>query len=366
MLELYADNYADARARFLAQARSAGASLESLVHPEVRGPAGESLAMDSAWFGPRDASRVLVMLAGTHGSEGYAVSPVMGASMVSGRLGSLPADTGVLLVHAVNPYGYAHLSRTNENNVDLNRNFVDFSKGAPKNPGYTELHPLLCPVDTSEHGRQQAQAGIERWIASHGQDAFFAAVFNGQYEEPRGLLYGGQRREWSNHALERLTANWLGQAGRIAFIDWHTGLGEYGQPFFLCFNDPGTPQWEQCCDWWGRERIEHQAGFSGARRPDYSGLVFHGVRRFCAHADFAGAVIEFGTTPPETTIQGLQLDNQLRFAADKLDAVERTALRAQAMQSFCPSDPAWREGVVQAGQAIIEQALQGLSRWDAA
>src|SRR5690606_31504118 len=253
--------------------------------------------------------------------------------------------------------------RTNENNVDLNRNFVDFSRGAPANPGYQELHPYLCPADTSEPGRARARAGMDAWIAQHGLSAFYAAVFNGQYDEPRGVMYGSRQREWSNVALEQIAQDWLAQADHVAFIDWHTGLGEYGQPFFLCFNEAGGPEWNECCRWWGRERVEHETGFGGASRPRYSGLVFQGMRRFCRHASFAGAVVEFGTTPPDTTIHGLQLDNQLRYGSHQLDTATRNGLLTEAMESFCPSDPAWRVGVVEAGVAIAVQALEGLASW---
>ena len=33
------------------------------------------------------------------------------------------------MIHALNPFGFAHLRRANEDNVDLNRNFVDHEGG---------------------------------------------------------------------------------------------------------------------------------------------------------------------------------------------------------------------------------------------
>ena len=49
---------------------------------------------------------------------------------------ALPADTGALLVHAINPYGFAWTRRVNEDNADLNRNFRDFAMPAPVSPAY--------------------------------------------------------------------------------------------------------------------------------------------------------------------------------------------------------------------------------------
>jgi len=359
ILDLYPISYAQARARFLAAAHAAGAALYTQVLPDRVGPANEELALDAAYVGAADASRVLVMLAGTHGSEAYAASPLMAAFLQGQKQVDPAGDVGVLLVHAVNPYGFAHMLRTNENNVDLNRNFIDFSGPVPGNPGYRAIHPLICSGDHTEHGKAAARTALEDWTEKNGKAAFFNAIFAGQYEVPEGLIYGGQERQWSNHALQNVVDRFLGHARRIGFIDWHTGLGDYGQSFFLCFNEPGSPEWEHCCAWWGREAIENKGGFSGAPRPRYSGLVFQGMREFCAKAEFSGAVIEFGTTPPEATIAGLQLDNRLRFDT-MLDREQRAVLHEQAMASFCPRDPRWRLDVMREGLRIARQALDGL------
>jgi len=47
--------------------------------------------------------------------------------------------------HLSASYGFSRSQRTNEDNVDLNRNFVDFSMPLPKNPGYQRFHGLLVP-----------------------------------------------------------------------------------------------------------------------------------------------------------------------------------------------------------------------------
>ncbi|MGB3277373.1 MAG: DUF2817 domain-containing protein [Castellaniella sp.] len=363
ILGLYPVSYAQARARFLAAAHAVHATVDSQLLSGYADAMGDPLTLDAAYLGPKDASRVLVMLAGTHGSEGYAASPLLTAFLPqASRWLEHQGDIGVLLVHAVNPYGFAHVLRTNEHNVDLNRNFIDFSKPVPGNPEYRTLHALLCPADRSDSGARAARAALDAWMAEHGQASFFDALFRGQYEVPEGLIYGGTERQWSNRALQALAERFLGQARRIAFVDWHTGLGEYGKPFFLCFNEFGGPEWERCCAWWGRDAVETRGGFNGAARPRYSGLVFQGMREFCEQAEFAGAVIEFGTTPPDATIAGLQLDNRLRFDAELGDA-QRAALLEQAMESFCPQDPQWRLDVMQEGLAIARRAFDGLCAW---
>ncbi len=61
----------------------------------------------------------------------------------------MPKDVAVLHVHAINPYGFAWLRRTNEQNIDINRNWINFDLPLPENPLYEELSDFLCPTDWS-------------------------------------------------------------------------------------------------------------------------------------------------------------------------------------------------------------------------
>jgi hypothetical protein len=92
------------------------------------------------------------------------------------------ARVAVALVHAVNPFGFSHGRRVNEDNVDLNRNFRDFNLPPPANPAYAELHALLIPPTwppTPEHEAKNAA-----YVAAHGVRAYQTAVTGGQYAFP--------------------------------------------------------------------------------------------------------------------------------------------------------------------------------------
>ena len=162
------------------------------------GIAGEPLAMDVALLGVREAPWLLVLTSGTHGIEGYCGSgcqigllrdPVFLDAVHLARI-------AVLFVHAVNPHGFSHGRRVNEDNVDLNRNFRDFGKPLPPNPDYAEVHPLLLPETWPPPPDNERR--IAEYIAAHGERAFQAAVTSGQYAFPDGLFYGGDRPTWSN------------------------------------------------------------------------------------------------------------------------------------------------------------------------
>ena len=73
-LDCFSASYAAARGKLQLAASEAGAVISSHVHPGVSGPDGGSLSVDVAAFGPRDAARSLLVLSGTHGTEGRAGS----------------------------------------------------------------------------------------------------------------------------------------------------------------------------------------------------------------------------------------------------------------------------------------------------
>lgn len=363
MLDYYSQSYDEARSAFLYAAKNVGQTrVLSQELPGYQGATGEALTQDAVYIGDPDAKHVLVMLCGTHGLEGYASSALLTAFLdaVHQRTIVLPTDVAVLLVHAVNPYGFSYMLRTNERNVDLNRNFIDFSTATPANPLYAQIHQFLCGATSAQQQQDNAQA-LQQWIAEHGKNNFFRALFDGQYDIEEGLIYGGQARQWSNLALENVAHEFLQDKEKVVFIDWHTGLGEYGHAFYLCFNEPGSSEWQECCEMWGQDNIETKAGFDGSERPKYSGLVFNGVRSFVGKTRFVGAVIEFGTTPPEYTISGLQADNRLRFDSTLSDS-EREQLKADAFDAFCPLAPEWRLDVLKEGLRISERALHSLNK----
>ena len=155
--ESFSADYQAARASFCAEAAQAGGALARYENPN-RGPDGGDLSTDVAWFGPRDAPKVLVMVSGTHGAEGFCGSGAQVDWLRRGEQTTLPADLGVLMIHAINPYGFAWLRRVTEENIDLNRNWIDFSQPAPENPGYDELAAAAVPEQWTPESQKAANA----------------------------------------------------------------------------------------------------------------------------------------------------------------------------------------------------------------
>ncbi|MDQ1760169.1 DUF2817 domain-containing protein [Achromobacter aegrifaciens] len=358
----FSADYATAREAFVAAAAARGAALSRHEHPTARDPQGRPLTVDVAVLSRPGAARTHLAISGTHGLEGAAGSAVQLAWLQADGGLPLPDDVNVVLVHALNPYGYAHDTRTTENNVDLNRNFIDHTRAAPPNPHYASLHPHLIPQHWTEAALDAGAEALDRFRQEHGADALFNVTASGQYTHPDGLVYGGNGPEWSNRTLRRIVDEHLGASERVAFIDWHTGIGEYGEPFFVCFNPDGSAEQAQAAAWWGADRVLGQRPH-GLARPDYQGLVFRGVQQALGQRPLAGAVVEFGTRGLQMR-PALRLDQWLRFKSPAApDAARDAQLRADLVDAFVPVSSVWRRNVVAHGLQITRQAIAGLAAW---
>ena len=143
----FAQSYAQARRLFMDAADAAGLDVHSHVHP-LLGRDGETLAMDVARSGPADAPAVLILSSACHGVEGYCGSGVQVALLRDpGFLAAARrAQVAVLWIHALNPHGFSWWRRVTQENVDLNRNFIDFHQPLPENSAYDEIAHLLLPA----------------------------------------------------------------------------------------------------------------------------------------------------------------------------------------------------------------------------
>lgn len=357
----FSPTYAQARTRFLRTAQRWGADLTAYENDTVRGPDGERLYCDVARVGARDAETVFVTVSGTHGVEGFCGAAAQTAWLDSGEDRNLPRGAAALHIHAINPWGMAHLRRTTERNVDLNRNFLDHRAQAP-NRGYAQIHALVCPEEWHDDTPAAMRSGLDAFARDNGPPALADALIAGQYTHPMGANFGGADREWSNRTLETIARALLAAgARRVAFIDWHTGLAVAGEAAFLCFDPPGSAGFRRAARWWGEDRLTVQH-FGVEGRPQYRGLLLKGFEGFLAGADLAGAVIEIGTCERPTIRMALLMDRWAHFEGHR-DPAMRGRLREAVRAAFDPQDDEWRKRAVASSLAAMRQVTGGLASW---
>ena len=352
----FSPDYWAARAKFRDAARAAGAALEDHVSPAAPPPGhGGPLTADVALLGPRDAGQVLLVNAGTHGVEAFAGSAIEIGFLAGGP--ELPADMRVVLVHAINPHGFAWLRRVTEDNVDLNRNFLDHDGTHPVNDAYDALHPVLCPERWDAAALGEMERAIDAYVEEHGAFALQAVVTRGQYDHPDGIFYGGRQATWSNSTFRDILDRHLAGARRIAFIDLHTGLGAYGAAEMIGGASPATPTGRRMRDWYGNIVTSPSAGNSSSA--PLTGVIARAVREAAKGADVTSATLEFGTYSVREVLHALLADNWLHAHGD-LDSPLGREIKADIRKRLFPDEDDWKERVLVQGVEILNRTLKGL------
>lgn len=320
---------------------------------------GEALATDVSRLGPETARRLLVTTSATHGVEGFCGSAAQVALLHDRPMHALlnKLNVAILLVHAVNPFGFSHLSRTNEDNIDLNRNSVDFTQALPVNAAYDDLHKLLVPPEWPPS--EKNTHAITDYIARHGQSAYQKALTTGQYQHADGMFYGGRQRSWSTQLLHTLLSRHAASSEHIGWIDFHTGLGPYGHGEKICVGQVSEAELQRARAWWGADLASPLDSTTVAS--NVAGPVLDTLRGINTPAQITAIAIEYGTVPLIDMLHMLRADSWLR---QNPHAPQETidAIRSEIQAAFYCEDDVWRGMILGQARVAILQAVLGLSR----
>lgn len=353
----FAQTYAAARAKFLQAAESARLDVHSHPHP-MRGRDGEALAMDVVRDGPADAQRVLLISSGCHGVEGFCGSGIQIALLNDAAWRARARDAGVAVVyiHALNPYGFSWWRRTTQENVDLNRNFQDFHRPLPTNPGYDEIASLLVPPIWPPRWRHKL--ALVSFVLRRGVRALQTAVSTGQYGHPQGLFFGGSAPTWSQVTLRHVLREHAARAARLAWIDLHTGLGPagVGERIYAGRKDPAALARARA--WWGPKITSIYDG-SSVSAP-LTGLMWTAVVDECPQAEYTGIAIEYGTQPIRRVLHALRAEQWLENHPEFI-ATRGPQIKQQMRDAFYTDTDAWKQRVVAQALEAARQAVAGLS-----
>jgi len=276
--------------------------------------------------------------------EGFAGSAIQ-LSLLD-RLPTLPPGVALIFTHILNPFGMAWFRRANENNVDLNRNFIleGTYGGAPDH--YEMLDAYVYPKTAP--GRDFFLMKSSLLVLRYGLAATLQMVAGGQYEFPRNLFFGGKKIEPGLDKYHAFLRGSLAAAQRAITIDVHTGIGRFSKDLLIVEQE----HYERV-----RQKFGSRVTPSRPKRlPAYQirgghhGLVSHALR----HADVLFITQEFGTYNPLKVFHALREENRWHhYANGTLDHPTKRALK----EVFCPKSETWRQRILSRGRDVFDQAL---------
>jgi hypothetical protein len=358
--QAFSPSYAQARQKFLQACVGAGLRVDAHAHP-LKGRDGEQLAMDVALDGDAAAEHLLIVTSACHGAEGYCGSGVQVFALhdAQWRDKARAAGVAVLYVHALNPHGFSHGRRVTHENVDINRNFLDFSQPPPVNKAYAALHALLLPAEWPPSPANEMT--LAAWVDKHGVPAYQAAVTGGQYQFADGLFFGGSAPSWSNRCFREVLRQHAAQARRIGWIDLHTGLGPSGIGERIFAGRDDAAAFARAGGWWGGGGATPVTSiYDGSSSSAFlTGLMSNAVYQECPDAELTAIALEYGTLPMPEVLAALRGDHWLHQhpkAAPEL----AEAIHLRMREAFYTDTDAWKGQVVSQARQAMFQAVDGL------
>jgi hypothetical protein len=361
---LFATDYHEARARFLCALEDFERHVDRrFVGASHVVDAREDLSIDVAEMRPDEPRRVYVVISGIHGVEGFAGNAIQQALLAS----VLPYfdldNSGIVLVHGLNPSGMFNKVRVNASNVDLNRNFSSDGMAlyASDSSDYAKIAALLAPqapYDDSMATRARFLAQIARAVARHGFAPLRQATLAGQYADPQGLFYGGAEPQPETDFFQAYYKDLCRRYPEVLLTDLHTGYGAFAQVSAL-FGRADSPDFARFTAAGVSDRRGRDQGY--AARGDLVAYCQRTAKTTDPQIVFNGSVVELGTHGLGVAAQlqdlyTLVCENQVRHHGAVTPEAAMRARRAFA-GLFNPENTGWRKQVVRGALECIQPLL---------
>lgn len=318
----------------------------------------DNLYIDNLYIpATKEQKNLIVLTTGVHGMEGYIGSVMLDVFFEEIFTGLNTADTGVLVVANINPYGMKYMRRYNENNVDLNRNFImDWeSFDLSSNKDYPKVQNFLEPTGKIGNAFWH-EVGFYLSLAKEaiftGADVISDALLTGQYESPQGVYYGGTGDEASTAYLKSVFNDCLdGEYENIVHIDIHSGYGpRYNMVIFNSVYETMTEAETQKA--FGYDYvISHDSESFYATTGDTTDYFYRLAESKKTDKELFSTCFEFGTIGDEflDTILSLKytVDENRNHWYPTKNSTSEEVVKENYYELFYPTEKEWREKTVE-------------------
>jgi hypothetical protein len=356
--------YEEARDRFvrsleLVRQKWPRAQLESQAlkeHP--------ALSIDWIQAEPSAPENLIFVSSGEHGIEGYLGAAVLNL-FIEDMLPRLDAEkTGLILVHALNPWGMKHYRKVNANGVDLNRNFTYKEFDSIKNPDFEKLKRLINPqqpmrtllLENILFGARLAKA-----LLTAGSASISNATLYGQSICPNGIYFGGDGLQEETFLLMSIFRAAFEKYQTILCLDMHSGYGP-SRPMNLSISSlEPLSSMELSRKFAYPLVLKVASGEFYAIAGDMIDYFYRVHRSEYPERTFFACSFEFGTFGSSMlqrirSLRAMVFENQVNwFGAKNKSTAE--LVRREFRELYFPSDAGWQEKALGDGRRAFEGIL---------
>lgn len=312
----------------------------------------------------RETKNLILFVIGVHGGESYTASAQVN-TFLSGKWRDLEkAGTGLLIVHAMNPYGFKYFRRTTEDNIDLNRNFVvDPKMFQEPNVGYERLQHVLVqnePVSVYSWKNMMLLPRLTFEMVLTSKMMLRDALVSGQRKAPQGVFFGGTTVAPQVGFVKDLMLEKGKEYKKIFFVDFHTGFGQRGV-LHLLGADGLLPKHRDFT-----KHVYENLKLEVPVQHDVYTTRGDSVSWFSAlfpEKEVAALCFEMGTVDNQgvlasfISLQALRFESQGSvYGYDTRDDYETA--RRMSIENFLPEDRQWRSESIKRSSEVLEQALE--------
>lgn len=366
--DVFFDEYEEVREHFLKKTeelKSAGVEVQTESYAIS---AEEGLYIDSLYVpATAEEKNLIVITTGVHGIEGYIGSVMLDVFWEEVYPTVNPENTGVLIVANINPYGMKYHRRFNENNVDLNRNFIlDWASfDLSTNKDYPKVDNFLGPQKAMGNlfwHEAGFYASVAKQAVVSGVDTITSALTGGQYEYPEGVYYGGLEDQESTAYLKKVFQGTLeSEYENIVHIDVHSGYGpRYTMVIFNSIYDTMTEaETKKLFNYENIIAFDSESFYPTTG--DTTDFYYRLWEKLGTENTLYSTCFEFGTLGDGLLDSVMSLkytveENQNHWYPSK-NRITNAALKERYQRMYYPEETAWREKTIEDFKAACRGVL---------
>ena len=311
-----------------------------------------------------NAKKLLLITTGEHGIEGYAGNVFL-QLFVEEFLPIIKHDeVSLLLVHSINPWGMQHKRRVNKDNVDLNRNFLDFSSPDIdlRNKSFEKMRKYFTnskPVGKADLNFFLKIVKLIPYIVTLGSNGIKEALTKGQYTCERCVYYGGKEEEGCTQYMKALYKHVYSTYDFVIHLDIHTGAGPKNRMVIV----------NSIFDEQEIEKREAEFGYSPITKADKESfyeingdMIDYIYKQYGGKSKFYSTCFEYGTFGDDLigqlkSLNALVLENRAWYYGTKNENV-KAKIDELFRAMFFPDDTQWQTSFEKDTRAALNGILK--------